>query len=460
MIRQKLSVFATAVSLVALTTLSGCAGTSPNGASSSQSSPLSAAFTKNMESASTAVNNGNLQEAAAFYGRAASLQPDNSAPLIALADVLWQMQNAAEAGKVLERARMIDPNNKTILRNLGRAYVGQNNAKKAEEAYLAALAVDPADVRTLSGLGIAYDMDGDHETAQRHYRAGLAIDPYNLELQNNLSYSLILAGDYKGAIDILEPLVNRPNASPRQRQNLAMAYGMLGQEADVRRVAGADLSPVEIERNLKVYQSLRDGGDVRGVLKSAGSPNFAKGGLSTKAVAEPVQAPASTPEPVAVDEAPEAVTTMEIATPAEEKPAPKASKPVVLSGEKAPPPSFAEASEGAPPVAAPVAAAEPVAPAPAPSAALTAPAATSNGTNFGISGAKVYLGQFPSEAAARQAWIKVWTANSALLSSLVAGIEPTGGEFALYGVGADSKEAASSICDKLRVKGVSCGVGG
>jgi len=467
MVRRKLSVYATAVSIVALSALTGCAdmNKSTGGPSTEKVGTLDEAYLKSMSVAASARDDGDLKAAANAYARAATLSPDKSAPLIGLSDALWQLQNTAEAAKVLERGRSIDPNNVTVLRNLGRAYVGLGNAEKAEEAYEAALTVDPSDTRILSGLGVAYDLGGDHETAQRHYRAGLAISPLDIDLQNNLAYSLILDKNYAEAVAILEPIVNRPNATPRQRQNLAMAYGMLGREDDVRKVAAADLTAPEIERNLKVYRNLRLGGDGKAVLKTAGQPSFEKGSLSTATSTDEPKV-SKAPAQAAVEAAPITAPTVAAAEPTPiELPAPTSVasansgielKPVKAAAKPAPANVVEKPVELAPvEVAAPVAATTPVVqPIPPAPAATSAVAST---TNYGLGTGKVYFGSFPSEAAARNAWIKVWTSNSTLLGNLVAGIEPNGNEYALYGVGAENKAQADSICTSMRQQGISCG---
>ncbi len=470
MTMRRLSVFPGTVSLLALSVaLSGCAAT---GSSLFHKEPVTAEQTagenyqQSLELGDKARADKKLDEAAGHYARAARWMPTEAWPLIQLSDVLWEMQNPAEAVKVLTRAHTLDPNSTLILKNLGRSYVALDKPAQAQEAYLDALAIDPNDTKILNGLAISYDMDGDHATAQRHYRAGLALEPQNLDLQNNLSYSLIASGKYADAVDILEPLINRAGATPRQRQNLALAYGLLGKEDDVRRVSKVDLTPAQIEKNLLVYRHLRAEPGQPDTLRTIGRPTFASGGLSTAKVEAP--APAAPPAPVAPTEEaaqPQAAAAKPVAVqdlPAATTPE-KEERPVMLaraSDEPAQPPAALQPPKHEMAPAAP--AEKPASPPPtstaamdaAPASVATPPATTVSGFGQG----KVYLGMFPNEAAAREAWIKVWVNNSATLGNMAAGIEPQDGQVALYAVGADSVEQAEGICTTLRQSGVSCGV--
>lgn len=453
------------VSLIALTTLSGCASLPDWAGGSTEPTThverlMHKSYQEAMSRAQSAHEDGDLEKAAGLYLRASQYMPQEIEPLVKLGDVLWENHNAQESARVLERARVIDPQNVTVLRNLGRAYVALSEFDKAQGAYLAALSADPSDTRTLNGLGLSYDLAGDHDTAQSHYRAGLMSRPADLDLQNNLAFSLISAGDYKQAIDVLEPLVNSASATARQRQNLALAYGMLGREEDVKRVASADLSPAEIERNLTVYRQLRNETKTKETLRSVGTPNFKDGSLSNKPTAElPPQLP--TAEPKAAEAVAEPVVVEPVT----------ASEPTALTVEPATTTEASASAESAAIVLTPSQVMDSPRPsasekkamkvqaAPAEPAPSAGPAPTSvvNTTAFGSD--KVFLGSFASEAAAREAWINVWTGYSADLGSMVASIEPAAGQFALFAIGAKDAESASKTCDSLKAKGVSCSTG-
>lgn len=455
MANRKSPLFTTAASLIALTALTGCATTE---SMFSSNKPVSAEsfnahyYEQAMKRGADAVAAEKFEDAAKNYMRAAEYEPGKVDPLIALADVLWQQKKAAESAKVLEHAHRMDSGNATVLRNLGRAYVAMNDPQKAQHAYMSALEIDPGSARTLNGLAISYDMTGDYETAQQHYRAGLALEPNNIDIKNNLAYSLITSKKYTEAIAILEPLVKNPNATERQRNNLALAYGLVGRDADAKLVLGGDHAPAQVERNIRTYAQMRGEPMQAASITAVGRPSFENKNIS---LTEPQPTPAMAPAPVAVTEMVEPAPAEMIGVPegsvviADSKPAQApAPRPVAQAhpAPAAPAPTPAPAEPRSQPVD--LAPAQPAAP-----ATTAAILPTAGGSS------KIFLGKFPTESAAREAWIRVWTANSATLSSLVASIEPNSGQMALYAVGSDNADSASAICTRLRQNGVSCGVG-
>lgn len=463
---RKLPLLTTTASLIALSSLSGCA--SVDSAFSDKSDAGNANYKSAMSVADHARKEGDFGTAATFYKRASQFGPSEVSPLIALADMMWQMKNARQSADVLERAHEIAPDNDVILRNLGRAYVTLGEAEKAQKAYLAALAIDPNSVQTLSGLGISYDLAKDYATAESHYLSGLAINPNDLSLKNNYAFSLISAKRYDDAIPMLESMVQTGKSTLRQRMNLALAYGMVGREDDARKVLAADLDPAQVDRNLKIYRQVRNEPNRSESLSEVGAASFDNENVPADAEQvhlparkpgnEPAQVqPVMSPEASAVEMQPILADNTVIGTPQQ-------GSKVSMSAEEGRALAAKEASERM--AAAPVDA-KPVELAPAPvSTPVVAPKAEatkslsvpSTSSNAGLGGSKIYLGSFADEAEAREAWIRIWTSNSSTLGSLVASIESYNGQMALYAAGSDSAQKAHDICQQLRQSGVSCGV--
>jgi Flp pilus assembly protein TadD len=101
-------------------------------------------------------------------------------------------------------------------------------------------------------------MVGEHRTAQARYRQGLAISGDSLTLRNNLGLSQALSGDYKDAISTLRPLLGNPAATVRNRQNLALVYGLSGDLDSAARVGRMDLDETAVRSNLAYYSVLRE----------------------------------------------------------------------------------------------------------------------------------------------------------------------------------------------------------
>jgi Flp pilus assembly protein TadD len=200
---------------------------------------------------------GDYGAAAAFYRRAHDAAPKDVEPLIGLGESMVAAGLARESAEAFRKALVIDGKNGAALRGLGNSLIAQDQADLAIEQFEKAVAVDPKDYRAYSGLGVAYDSMAEHIKAQEYYYAGLQIAPDDTTLRNNLGLSLAFAGHYKGAIEILRPLALRPGAVARDRQNLALAYGLSGDVEQAKKFARLDMDSREVERNLSYYAALR-----------------------------------------------------------------------------------------------------------------------------------------------------------------------------------------------------------
>ncbi len=104
---------------------------------------------------------------------------------------------------------------------------------------------------------MALDLLERHQEAQQAYAAALAETPADKVLRNNYGLSLVLSGDYGKAVDTLTRLAEEPGATPRNRQNLALALGMQGKTGDAETVARQDLDDRAVKSNLTFYDQAR-----------------------------------------------------------------------------------------------------------------------------------------------------------------------------------------------------------
>lgn len=203
---------------------------------------------------------GDPANAVLFFRRAHALVPFKAEPLVRLGVALNDLGQFNEAAEAFRDALNIEHNNTEALRGLGFALIGLNQPELAIDQFKAAIAIEP-DYRSFNGLGVASDHLGQHKAAQDYYESGLKIFPNNLTLLNNLGLSQILSRDYDAAIGTLVGAVQQPGASARQRQNLALAYGMAGKDTDAARVSRIDLGPRDVQDNLAYYPILRGADD-------------------------------------------------------------------------------------------------------------------------------------------------------------------------------------------------------
>jgi Flp pilus assembly protein TadD/cell division septation protein DedD len=305
---------------------------------------------------------GDLAAAVDLYRRAAKLSPNDPKPLLDLGDTLGELHDYNDAAGVFRDALKIKPNalEGELHRGLALALMSMNQPEGALSELDAALAKTPQDPRLYNVLGVAHDLIGRHDLAQQDYQKGLKLAPANAGLRNNYGLSLALSGDYGAAATELSQLADEPGASPRHRLNLALVYGLAGDDRKAASVARSALDEQAVQSNLAYYALLRSLDDkTRAAAIIGGRPPSGLAANPPKHAADGTQTASRD------DTSPNANTIPLVHTQPEAKPAPIA--PVAVSQ--------------LPPVATPAAptpaAAAPAATAPgATTPAATAPAAT------------------------------------------------------------------------------------
>jgi Flp pilus assembly protein TadD len=211
-----------------------------------------------MRIGTAAQSGGDLPNALGVYRRAAEMAPQDPAPLIAAGDVLVQMGNINEA-IVSYNAALVRPGDTHLAQvGLAKAFLKTGKPQLAFQPLSKALADSPDDPKLLLLLGVTKDLSGQHQEAQDCYRRGLSVLPGDPGLTVDLALSLSLSGDYRSAIAVLQPLAAGPAGSRQERQTLALIYGLNGNTAEAARLGRIDLDDASVERNLAVYQTLRE----------------------------------------------------------------------------------------------------------------------------------------------------------------------------------------------------------
>lgn len=200
---------------------------------------------------------GDFNGAAAFYQRAHEAEPRKPKPLIGLGKALSMGGAPQRSAAAFRKALVLDPEDRAARRGLGNALIAMDQADLAIHEFEKVLKSYPKDHRAYNGLGVASDVTGDHAKAQEYYYAGLEIVPGDVSLRNNLGLSLAFAGHFKGAVEVLAPLTQRPDASPRERQNLALAYCLSGDTVNAEKYFRQDMDRNSVQRNLNFCAALR-----------------------------------------------------------------------------------------------------------------------------------------------------------------------------------------------------------
>jgi Flp pilus assembly protein TadD len=200
---------------------------------------------------------GDFSNAVNLYRHAATLQPSNPEPLAALGDTLIEMGKVDEAITNYNAALKLSPRDQGALRGLAKAYLKTGRPDLAASPLAVAYKDDPNDPKLLLLIGVSDDFIGQHANAQARYQQGLHLAPADRSLTLNLALSLALTEKYDAAIALLRPLAFAPAATPRERQTLALIYGLKGDQRSALQLSRMDLDAAAAQHNLAFYETLR-----------------------------------------------------------------------------------------------------------------------------------------------------------------------------------------------------------
>ncbi len=200
---------------------------------------------------------GDNETAARLFEKVLVTDPNSVPALLGAGNSYAGMGQNSRAEAVLLRAHDLAPNDAEVLTTLGRVYLAQHQSEKAVETYDKALRIDRRNVSALTGKGVALDTLSRHKQAQGVYEDGLTYYPTNFILRSNYALSLAISGDILRGTAILQELVKDPAAAPYVRGNLALVYGLDGRDNDARATLAHDMTPQEVEENIRTYQALR-----------------------------------------------------------------------------------------------------------------------------------------------------------------------------------------------------------
>jgi Flp pilus assembly protein TadD len=199
---------------------------------------------------------GDPAAAVNVYQQAIALEQARPEAYLLLGDTLIELDAFDEAAKTFQVVLKRDSGNIAAHRGYARVLLALNRPDTAILHYRSALAADVNDIQSYNGLGVAYDLNGQHEAAQAAYRDGLRIAPDSMLLRNNYGLSLALAGKHDQALEVLSAVVDEPGATARNRQNLALAYGLAGNLVAAERISRLDLDEQAVDNNLAYFAAL------------------------------------------------------------------------------------------------------------------------------------------------------------------------------------------------------------
>ncbi|TDN67270.1 tetratricopeptide repeat protein [Paraburkholderia sp. BL10I2N1] len=213
--------------------------------------------TSDLHIADSALSSGNTELALTLYDKALQADPNSIEAQLGLADTMYQAGDLERARVLYARTAGAAPSNPRPKLGLARVALRQRRLDDAAALYRSLAVLLPDNPVTAEGLGTVLDLQGRHDEAQAVYRTALRLHPEAQGLTTDLGLSLILANKPREAANVLLEIAGLANAPPQARQNLALAYALLGNTNAAKQILQAELPPGSVEDNLRFYETLR-----------------------------------------------------------------------------------------------------------------------------------------------------------------------------------------------------------
>jgi Flp pilus assembly protein TadD len=246
------------VLLFSLGAIAGCSST-PHYPTVFAPKPLTHTLgsTDDLRIAAGALESGDVQLAGSLYEKALRADPKSVEANLGIGDCLFQTGDLERARIAYARAAALAPEAPAPKLALARVAVKQRHFDDATRLYHALLARTPDDPAASAGLGTVLDLTGHHDEAQALYRSALAHHPESQALRIDLGLSLTLAGKPREGVNVLLDVASIGDAPPQARQDLALAYGLLGNDEAAEKILLVDLPKNSVQDNLRYYARVR-----------------------------------------------------------------------------------------------------------------------------------------------------------------------------------------------------------
>ena len=328
-------------------TLAGCVTSTPEQASSSMRELTAISPATGEQNSHSLLMIANAMASEGAYGaaipvyRRAYEKEGDMASRLGLGKALAAVGNYSEAAKVFKGS-----DNPDALRGLANAYTAMGRPGDALPLLDKALATNPVDVDAMNSRAVVLDVLGRHDEAVDTYERGLAVDPQNVGLGHNYGLSLALAGsDLPRAVKLLKESAGNSAATATERQSLALAYALAGDDTTAEHLLSIDLGVAETHEKMAYfglikalpvaerYQAVLSGSvtpkpeKLHPAYRSYGSNDSLKADAAIRVIAAAPPVPGAAPAPVIAAAAPPAAPEVAPApepAPAPAKPAPEA----------------------------------------------------------------------------------------------------------------------------------------
>lgn len=202
--------------------------------------------------------------AAEHYFKEAVSKDSGLTPRLELASFYRRHHGDRFALAVLAEAQKNHPDNTDIMRETANVDIDMGKPQEALDLLDKALKITSNDPLLYNSKGVALDMLGRYTYARNAYSTAISLDQENEMLYSaNYAMSYILSKNYSKAIEMLLPLAQSPDSTPQIRQNLALAYGLKGDNENALHYAMKDLPAKQAQENVRFYNMLAKKGGVK-----------------------------------------------------------------------------------------------------------------------------------------------------------------------------------------------------
>lgn len=207
--------------------------------------------------AKSALQSGDLSLATSLFEKALDKNPRDVDALDGLATALSLTGDLERARHYYEQAASLAPQRVTPLLGLARLSVRQRRLDDAIARYEQVLEHEPLNALASAGLGTAYAIKGDTHHAQTIFSEALRQHPGDTMLTVDLGLALVLDGELRRGANLLLSVTGDVGAPVQARQDLALAYGLLGNDGAADQILMRDLPRASTDDNLTFYKVMR-----------------------------------------------------------------------------------------------------------------------------------------------------------------------------------------------------------
>jgi Flp pilus assembly protein TadD len=237
--------------------LAGCASQNNGGnnAGAIMNAPSGSVGPNTLNVADAAIAGGDPSMALSVSQSILASDPDNVDALVHEGQAYYALNRCPPSEAAFQQALKADPKSADAEVGLGRCLL-KMDPRSAEAAFLAATQDDPGNAAAFSDLGIARDLQNNFAGAAQAYQQSLNLNAGSTPTAVNLGLSLALSGQGEEALQYLGPIATGPDATPKIREDYAVALVAAGRTDDARQVLAVDMTSDQANAALTGFQNL------------------------------------------------------------------------------------------------------------------------------------------------------------------------------------------------------------